>query len=334
MKSGFTLIELIIAFTISTMIAAGLFLSFSQVQKSTKIIEKMLSIDAPIFTFSNQFEKDISGAFEPKFWFPKEEEKQEQKESPKKVEEENNKKPAPPAKKEEYQKIEKVFFSANQNKNLKELTFITANPLQSYDNYKPRIARVLYKLVPDENNKDAFKLTRKESLNLDYAKINDKNIPEYDLISNIKSFSITYIYPEQPKEEKKNPEKKPEEKKTEEPKEVKMLTAEAWEYKEKDKEKEGEGLPIIPQFILVRITIWDLYQEEETSFEIRYQILAFEEKKEEEKPKPAPKPAPKAEEAEKDKSNTKPSEAQKAGKQPAVPGFRRGGGSKLGGLIR
>ena len=113
-----------------------------------------------------------------------------------------------------------------------------------------------------------------------------------------------------------------------------MLTAEAWEYKEKDKEKEGEGLPIIPQFILVRITIWDLYQEEETSFEIRYQILAFEEKKEEEKPKPAPKPAPKAEEAEKDKSNTKPSEAQKAGKQPAVPGFRRGGGSKLGGLIR
>src|SRR3990167_9266829 len=101
MKSGFTLIELIIAFAVSTMITGALFLSFSQVQKSTKIIEKMLSIDSPIFTFSNQFEKDISGAFEPKFWFPKEEEKKEEKESPKKVEEDKNKKPALPTKKEE-----------------------------------------------------------------------------------------------------------------------------------------------------------------------------------------------------------------------------------------
>ena len=331
MKSGFTLIELIIAFTISTMIAAGLFMSFSQVQKSTKIIEKMLSIDAPIFTFSNQFEKDISGAFEPKFWFPKEEEKKEQ---PQKTAEENkNKKPELSLKKEEYQKIEKVFFSSNQNKNLKELTFITANPLQSYDNYKPRIARVLYKLVPDENNKDAYKLTRKESLNLDYAKINDKNIPEYDLISNIKSFSVTYIYPEQPKEEKKNQEaKKSEEKKSQEPKEVKMLTAEAWEYKEKDKEKEGEGIPIIPQFILVKITIWDLYQEEETSFEIRYQIFAFEEIKEE-KPKPVPKvEEPRSPEGDNRRPASTPTNQTQ--RQPAVPGFRRGGDSRLGGLIR
>ena len=333
MKSGFTLIELIIAFTISTMIAAGLFMSFSQVQKSTKIIEKMLSIDAPIFTFSNQFEKDISGAFEPKFWFPKEEEKKEQ---PQKTAEENkNKKPELSLKKEEYQKIEKVFFSSNQNKNLKELTFITANPLQSYDNYKPRIARVLYKLVPDENNKDAYKLTRKESLNLDYAKINDKNIPEYDLISDIKSFSVTYIYPEQPKEEKNKPgENRPEEKKAEEPKEAKMLTSESWEYKEKDKEKEGEGIPIIPEFILVKITIWDLYQETEASFEIRYQIFAFEEKKEEEKPKPAPKVEKSEESRSSEKDNRGPTSSpnNQMQRQPAVPGFRRGGGSKFGGI--
>src|SRR3990167_7981907 len=115
MKYGFTFIELLIGIAISSLIAGVLFFSFNQSQKASKVIEQMLSIEPTIMTISNQLEKDISGAFAPKFWFPQEtsEKKSDIKpfEELKKPEE---KKPIQPQK-EEYQKIDKIFFAENQS---------------------------------------------------------------------------------------------------------------------------------------------------------------------------------------------------------------------------
>jgi prepilin-type N-terminal cleavage/methylation domain-containing protein len=276
MRQGFTLIEIIIAIAISSLVSAILFFSFNQIQKSTKIIEQMLSIDPAIMTIANQFEKDISGSFVPKFWHLVPES------APKAglqvgVALGDNKKingdisaSFDNQKKEEYQKIEKVFFSTNQGDNLKELTFITCNPLQVYKNYKPRIVRVLYRLVQDEENKNSYRLLRKESLSLDFGKFDlEKNI-EYEVGSNIKSFSVSYIFPEKAKEDLKDQKEE----------EIKYKTVHVWE---KESEKKDSEFPDIPQFILLKIVLWDIYFEDEYSFEIRYQIFAFEKDEKQEK---------------------------------------------------
>ncbi|OGB84247.1 hypothetical protein A3F66_06490 [candidate division TM6 bacterium RIFCSPHIGHO2_12_FULL_32_22] len=279
MKYGFTFIELLIGIAISSLIAGVLFFSFNQSQKASKVIEQMLSIEPTIMTISNQLEKDISGAFAPKFWFPQEtsEKKSDIKpfEELKKPEE---KKPIQPQK-EEYQKIDKLFFSENLGENLKELTFITCNPLQAFDNYKPRMARVLYRFVPDEQSKGAYRLLRKESLNIDFAKFNaEKNTApgvasgeawvEYELGSNIKHFSVSYIFPEESKKEKQPPSVKPVSEAKKE--EITYKTVSSWDNS-KDK-----SLPDVPQFVIIKITLWDMYQEDEYEFELRYQIFAFE----------------------------------------------------------
>lgn len=276
MKSGFSLIEILVAVAISSIVAWTLFFSFSQTQKSADLIEQMLSIDPKIMTLSNQFEKDITGVFVPKYWFPKEESKEsDNKQSEKKEESKKdlNSKPGQriPVKKEEYKKIDKVFFSSNEQSNLKEITFITCNPLQTYNNYKPRIVRILYKLVPDEENKNSYKLLRKESLNLDFAKINEEKNIEYELASGIKSLSLSFIYPEEEKKDSKEEAKKTEEKNK---KEIKYKTLEIWN---KD---ENKDVPDIPQYVVLKVSLWDLSLQEDYNFEIIYQIFAFSQEEE------------------------------------------------------
>lgn len=273
MKSGFSLIEILIAVALSSIVAWALFSSFNQAQKSSDLIEQMLSIDPKIMTLSNQLEKDINGVFVPKFWFPKEENKQSEAKQPEKKEEPKkdlNPKPGQriPVKKEEYKKIDKVFFSVNEQSHLKEITFITCNPLQTYNNYKPRIARVLYKLVPDEENKNSYKLLRKESLNLDFSKINEEKNIEYELASGVKNLSLSFIYPEKEKDNKEEA-KKTKNEKPEEPKELKYKTSETWN------KEENKDIPDIPEYVVLKVSLWDLNLQEDYNFEIRYQIFAF-----------------------------------------------------------
>jgi len=63
---GFTLLELIIAMAISSMLAIALFSSFYQINKTSALVEQTISIDMRAAILQNLLEKDISGVFVPK----------------------------------------------------------------------------------------------------------------------------------------------------------------------------------------------------------------------------------------------------------------------------
>lgn len=237
-KQGFTFIELILALAISSLIGAALMLSFGQTQKGARIVERMIDTDVRILLMLNQFERDISGAFVPRYSLSKEK--------------------------------EKVFFSKQDaKKNVQELTFITCNPLQVYEDYKPRIVRVTYRLVAESDRGDSFKLLRKENKALAYD--SKEKVAEYQLVSGIKSMQITYYVLGQEKEKKEMQAKK-------------YTAFDTWGTDEEKRAK--EKLSPLPQYVLVNLVLWDNAYERETIQELRFQIYAFEVKKEEKKELP------------------------------------------------
>ena len=269
-KKGFTLIELIIGMAISSGISIVIFTSFYQTQKSSKALYSMISLDSRVSILQNQFEKDISGVFAPNTNEVKEPEKPM---GQKKEQEEKKEAPVSGS------KLEKIFYATNQNKNLKELTFITSNPLQVYGQSKPRIARVPYLLKEDKQRKGSYTLFRRESNKLEYA---HKSAVEYEIIDGIKEFKIDYLAPIKKDENLPDKEKK-EQINTQTPKKEKkapeLKTYNEWKFEDKKQvaQKEKQDTFLIPQFVNVKVVLWQDYEQtREESFEFKYFIYAFE----------------------------------------------------------
>ena len=101
------------------------------------------------------------GAFLPVQAFKEKEEKKE--EDKKDTDTDTGKKPPPkkpPPKKEkkERKELKKVFYGINRGTMLDVLTFITNNPMSAYwgkqtGKAKPKVARVVYRLVEDREQK-------------------------------------------------------------------------------------------------------------------------------------------------------------------------------------
>ena len=70
-RTGFTLLELVIAMAISSILAIALFTSFYQINRSSRLVEQTISIDMRASILENLLEKDISGVFVPKIDEPK-----------------------------------------------------------------------------------------------------------------------------------------------------------------------------------------------------------------------------------------------------------------------
>ena len=256
-NSGFTLLELILAITIAAMMSIVLFTSFYQTNRTVNDVNAMISIDARATIFQNQFEKDISGVFIPNIEEVKEEKlavpiSKEKAEAEKKAGE----KKAEEQKQQGPKKLEKAFYSINQNKMLKELSIITCNPLQIYGESKPRIARVSYKLKENKNIKNSFTLFRQESLQLKYGE--DKKAIEYEVIDNIKELTITYLVPSKGENEKGS---------------VQFKKFGEWKFNEEQEKELGFKLPL---FVNVKLVLWDTdRQSKEQTFEFKYIIYAF-----------------------------------------------------------
>lgn len=265
---GFTLIEIVIAIAISAMLSYSLFFVFYQVQKSVNVVERLISNDSAILIFQNQFEKDITGAFIPQHWFL-----EEQKSLPSGLKEQK-------PQQQQQQKIEKVFSVETDKNIITNITFITCNPLQTYDNYKPRVVRVEYQLKPAEN--DSYILSRKESLELDIKKFKDTKDASFDLLARIKEFSFVFIYPVEKEQQGSRDKKK---------KDIELKEAISWPLKE-DKDAKTK-LPLMPKFIKLKIVLFDINYQREDTFEFMYQVYAFTEpaqepKKELSQPNAAP----------------------------------------------
>ncbi len=224
---GFTLIEIMIAIVIASVLGGLLVGSFLQSNKTISGINKVVSIESTAATLIHQLSKDISGAFVPmsvqllKKQLEKEKQSNSAKATPYKQNIKNkmgNAKKAPVKKQEKQKlpKIEKVFYSSLKNNNLDVLTFITNNPLQPY--WSPtaqgsvtkrptiKMVRVVYRLVPETQDPPiSYKLLRQESEKINFAKFKlGGDIRAFEIANNIKQIKTEYyvLVPKKTKGEK------------------------------------------------------------------------------------------------------------------------------------
>lgn len=264
MKSGFTLLELVIGLLLSSMIAIVLYTSFFSINRSVQSVENLIDQDLRITLMHNQLERDISGIFVP---FAGKLSEQMQKTEKELKATDTTAIPIKP--------IDNVFMSQNQQQSLSLLTFITNNPMRIYEyaqnaTVKPFVARVVYKLVP-ERGTPSFTLIRQESNELDLVTFEKAGvIRSYELISHIKQIKTEFSYSlvEKPKEQPKTPAK---EKQKEEKPKPEYITVSEWVEKSKADKKR----PLVPQFITFDIRFWNNDYSRETPLVLRYEIPTY-----------------------------------------------------------
>jgi len=249
MKKGFILIELLITTLITSMISVLLLTVLQQTNTFQSVIDNNIDIYTRATIFHRQLEKDIMGAFVPVQAYKQLTNYKKQKKPP----------------------LNYIFYSINRDKRLDTLTFITTNPLAVYwgtktGSAKPRIARVVYQLQPEDEKKTSFTLFRQEGSELsftDYKKDNPKAPRAYQLINGIKNLSVTYTIVE----EQKDPNKKPYYK-----------TVNSWNWPQKEQQNKKEKSPL-PQFITINLALWDNDYKRNIPFTFTFALL-IEEKKE------------------------------------------------------
>lgn len=248
MKSGLTLIELVISLAFSLIIMMLVFNSFFQIASISRYAENRIENDVRISIMSNQLEKDLAGVFVPvqAIMEPM-------------VQPGNTQAPQAGGTK----LLQKVFYGANKGENLSVLSFITNNPLRMYQKTgaeKPRIVRVAYRLVEDKNHKGSFALIRQEGTALEFDAYDTKAakpIVGYQLADGIKKMAVTYKIPAQKNQSASKDSA------------VDFETLKEWRPEKKEKP------PLIPQFVSITLTLWDMNYQKEHSYTIDCIVQAF-----------------------------------------------------------
>lgn len=272
MKHGFSLIEVLVAMFIASMLAIILFSVFFQSNRTVKIIDNIIDIDMQAVVATHQLEKDISGAFVPR---SKKKQKKKEEEPPQeqKVEDSEPKfqeKKSPPQK-----PLQKIFYGVQKDNMFGLLTFISSNSLATYwsdrvGSARPKIVRVIYKLEEDsesEGDKKSYRLMRKESPHLDFKKAHeDQKNHSYELVSGIKSMDLEYISIEEdrdPENEQAPPKKS-------------VQQSKVWNKEKEEQGEEGKTKKVkkIPNYVRVTFLLWDNQKESSQSFTVMIPIFA------------------------------------------------------------
>jgi len=189
MKQGFALIDLLVSIAISGIMSIAIFTILFQIQKSEEVIVKTINTSMQAALISERMQKDFNGLFSPVLMPPKPE-------APK-----NNdqviEEPAP-----NEPKIAKIWYSENTQINglevLKEVSFITCNPLQVYNSNRPRVVRIIYRLASDLQAPDSLTLSRQESLDLDYNQsVLQAATQSFVLAEGLRAVNLAYFYQEE-----------------------------------------------------------------------------------------------------------------------------------------
>jgi prepilin-type N-terminal cleavage/methylation domain-containing protein len=325
MKHGFTLIEVLIATAIASILTVALFFSFNQINDSVRktsdtvdVIDAALLVDHILF-------KDISGSFIPVQAIPPKEKKKQPNEGKKpeakpadKDKTDATKKPPQPEKKEEKKDEEKSddeksdekskvpllkdpFMSKNNAEQMSLLTCITANPMRVYwgektGDPKPSCVRVVYSL---EEKKDRgkkqprYQLFRQEGTKLElglYTK-KESEIERYMIADNIVSCKLKFVVADEKKEEQeegasiKKVQDKEPAKKNEKP-EKEIKEFNEWEIG-KDK-KDVRARLMLPDTVIMTLVLSNQADTRERSFSFRIPVAArFHEVPVQEEPKSA-----------------------------------------------
>lgn len=185
-RAGFSLIELMISLVIAGMLSAALMTLIVQISGIQERLTIMTSIYGRIAVVQNQMERDIMGAFIPA---------------------QVDLLQTSTEKKEQQKPLDKIFYATSKEGGRFELlTCITSSPLEIFfgvknAQLKPRVARVVYRLVPDTQRKNSFVLMRQEGFSdLYFDKYNQDatgQLRSYALIDGIQHMTVDYITIEQ-----------------------------------------------------------------------------------------------------------------------------------------
>lgn len=184
MKQGFTLIEIMIGIVIAGILSAGLFTTITQVGEVQQAVNGITSIYGRLSIFQQQMERDVMGAFVPMQY---------------------DVLPTQTGQKQTEQKpLEKIFYAESKGNGgrLDYLTFITSNPLEVYSGVKdiklkPRVARVVYRLIPDPHNKLWYFLQRQEGTTdlvfEKYGKDAQGDFRAFTMLDGIRDISVQFV---------------------------------------------------------------------------------------------------------------------------------------------
>jgi len=277
--NGFVLIELLLATAISAMLGAVLFSAFTQINRLIARTEVIMNVYTKAALLQHQLETDLQGAFVPI-----------RAQHIKKNNKKNDKKSEAPKKQSAFAKasadrekkpLTHVFYGVNKEGNLDTLTFITSNPLQVYvgqktGKAKPRIARIVYRLEPDEQEEGSYILRRQEAYNLDFnafKKDSSKPIRALEVIDGIKEINMTYFLDIKNQTDKKDKGKK-------ERKEFKQWNIESQATDKQDSpfakasEDRKQKKRKIPNEVALELTLWNREQERQETFMFKIALLS------------------------------------------------------------
>jgi|GEM_PF-1695938 len=278
MKHGFTLIEVLIAILIASIISGILFTVWFQINRGVGTVQTFIDLYAKEAMIQQNLERDFAGAFYP---VPlAQPPKGERKETEQKKESQQKKSEKESTESEKDSSVSKAFYATKQGDQLGVITCITNNPAQVYwsdtaGEGKPRIVRVVYRLVPQENKtgQPTYKLMRQESMNLNFDAFqegSEQSIRSFEVVNDIKSLQIQYTGLVITLEEKEG---KTEPKRTLEmvdiwdsDKRVEKALRQAQD--EKSKEEQNVYRAEIPSIITFKFTLLNETKKRERSFSI------------------------------------------------------------------
>lgn len=206
-RHAFTLIEVMVATLLASMVTGLLFSFFSLINKTVRITEQRMNFETKSAWLQHYVERDLAGAclvLQP-----------DEQQTPTAAASADNKQPAESEKKEapkKSKKIEKIFIYSHQGSQFESLNFITNNALPRFWGAKevklrPLIARVTYRLEEQKNSKGSFELVRQEGPELEQEKFNAAQNRRYTLVDGLKDLSVKFTAKlVEESEEKKNEE--------------------------------------------------------------------------------------------------------------------------------
>ncbi len=263
MTYGFSLVEMVVAMLIGSMISLLLFQSLGQFSKAAQSVDHIATIQTDKALLDRQWDRDFSGMFAPL--------KKTASTNQEGKDKEQTQAPKPPAltaaeqqknqKEEEKYHADPFTYTVDQHGMVTMISCITSNPALMYGNLLPRMVRVVYQLVPDAYEQGYFMMKRQQSDDLELASFTkkDSSIRAYQLVSNIKKVTLeawvekipkqqpaqsSQASPGQAKDTKK--EKKEEQKRS-------YILWQEWKNMN-DEEKKKYEMVLLPTFIKIVVT--------------------------------------------------------------------------------
>jgi type II secretory pathway component PulJ len=260
---SFTLIEMLLAMVLSSVIVIGLAQLYRSVMNSFVICQDLMGIDRKVSLLFNQMERDFSSAYIPLLEMEKKSDKE--KAAAEKKAKEQRKAFFVGTVKEQIESTSKVH--GKRAELLAYVSCICTNPLQIVDEHRQRLVRVVYELVADKTKKATgqtlYQLVRRETTDLANVRawvsdfeppVQKHNIRTYVVADNIKGFFIEYSMPRESKGEK-----------SEEKKEI-VLTK--WGDREDTK-------AVVPQKVSVWMDIWNDTKRRSFRFHAVFPVFSY-----------------------------------------------------------